>query len=277
MTKQQQQEEELSIIGQRRGKLVAIETLHVDTSGNRHILCQCDCGKTEDCFQWAFNNGKILICKDCKRIEKEKKINLKGQKFGKLLVVSDRLSKDELTSRIESHPKTNLKLIYFKCLYDCGNEFIKSRDTLLRGTALSCGCAKRNEDRKWAIEHYLYTSCIKSRCHQRDMEYNLPFEKYRELIHQPCYYCQRSDSLTRYDTYRAKKKTFNLDYSISYNGIDRVDPSKGYIEGNCVPCCKFCNTMKMDFSLEFFKDQIIKIYNNFIIPSIEFPGSEPPL
>lgn len=44
-----------------------------------------------------------------------------------------------------------------------------------------------------------------------------------------------------------------------YNGIDRVDNTKGYILENCVSCCKLCNRMKDVLSVEDFKRHINKI------------------
>jgi hypothetical protein len=41
-----------------------------------------------------------------------------------------------------------------------------------------------------------------------------------------------------------------------FNGIDRVDNSKGYILGNCVPCCSWCNRAKADGTLAKFMDWI---------------------
>ncbi len=39
-----------------------------------------------------------------------------------------------------------------------------------------------------------------------------------------------------------------------YNGVDRVDNTKGYILGNVMPCCKACNTLKGEKPLpEIFK------------------------
>jgi hypothetical protein len=37
------------------------------------------------------------------------------------------------------------------------------------------------------------------------------------------------------------------------NGIDRVDNTVGYTKENCVSCCKHCNYVKGDLSLEDFK------------------------
>jgi hypothetical protein len=36
------------------------------------------------------------------------------------------------------------------------------------------------------------------------------------------------------------------------NGIDRVDCAKGYELTNCVPCCKHCNYVKGNLSMEDF-------------------------
>lgn len=45
---------------------------------------------------------------------------------------------------------------------------------------------------------------------------------------------------------------------IAYNGIDRVDPTKGYIIDNCVPCCTTCNYMKRILQRDEFLDHVKK-------------------
>lgn len=45
-------------------------------------------------------------------------------------------------------------------------------------------------------------------------------------------------------------------------GLDRIDNTKGHLKDNCVPCCKECNTARMDnFSFEEMKiiGQAIKL------------------
>ena len=45
------------------------------------------------------------------------------------------------------------------------------------------------------------------------------------------------------------------------SGIDRIDNNIGYIENNCVPCCKHCNYVKGDLSIENFniwKERFVK-------------------
>jgi hypothetical protein len=47
---------------------------------------------------------------------------------------------------------------------------------------------------------------------------------------------------------------------ITYNGIDRVDSTKGYFNENVVSCCKVCNRAKSNLSLDEFKEWISKVY-----------------
>lgn len=42
------------------------------------------------------------------------------------------------------------------------------------------------------------------------------------LLSQPCYYCGTKEKVS----------------------IDRIDNYKGYIEGNCLPCCTQCNLVR---------------------------------
>lgn len=50
-------------------------------------------------------------------------------------------------------------------------------------------------------------------------------------------------------------------YSYTYNGIDRVDSSKGYEFDNIVTCCGDCNLMKRDMSYDDFLNKIKRISN----------------
>jgi hypothetical protein len=40
-----------------------------------------------------------------------------------------------------------------------------------------------------------------------------------------------------------------------YNGIDRLDNTKGYTIDNIVPCCYKCNVLKKDFTI----DSMVKV------------------
>jgi hypothetical protein len=69
------------------------------------------------------------------------------------------------------------------------------------------------------------------------------------LTQSDCHYCgvQPERTLRKYTQFR-------------WNGIDRIDSSKGYVDGNVVPCCKTCNELKSDKSREEFLAQIEAIH-----------------
>ena len=48
----------------------------------------------------------------------------------------------------------------------------------------------------------------------------------------------------------------------TYPTIDRIDSTKGYVEGNVCICTWLVNTMKSNLTVDQFKDIITKIYNN---------------
>lgn len=79
---------------------------------------------------------------------------------------------------------------------------------------------------------------------ERNMLITLSFEDYIKLVLQPCYYCG-----------------FQSEYKV--NGIDRLDNNKGYIQTNCVSCCKVCNLMKHTSHPQAFIDKVNAILNYY--------------
>jgi len=63
----------------------------------------------------------------------------------------------------------------------------------------------------------------KNHCKKKGRKFELTNERAIELLLGSCTYCGQSGG-----------------------GIDRIDSSKGYVEGNVTSCCTRCNTMKMD-------------------------------
>jgi len=85
-----------------------------------------------------------------------------------------------------------------------------------------------------------------------------------------------SKYLTYKDRILLKKKEFTIPiieyYNLLHNSIctycgensttlDRIDSKIGYTLENCTPCCKLCNTMKWDLSIQDFYSHIDKIQN----------------
>lgn len=51
-------------------------------------------------------------------------------------------------------------------------------------------------------------------------------------------------------------------WPVMYNGIDRVDSEKGYVVGNCVPCCYEVNRAKSNMTQSDFLELVRQISVN---------------
>ena len=67
-------------------------------------------------------------------------------------------------------------------------------------------------------------------CYRRNNYWGLSDAQFLEITSKPCAYCGALPS--------------NKTHGFVYNGIDRMDNSKGYHPLNVVPCCWKCNIIK---------------------------------
>lgn len=95
--------------------------------------------------------------------------------------------------------------------------------------------------------HYKYRMQAK----RRNIEFKLPYQEFTELTQQKCHYCNSDYSNT---------EITSSGHVLKFNGIDRVDNTRGYTLDNVVPCCKICNQMKSDLGYDVFVNQIKRIY-----------------
>lgn len=93
---------------------------------------------------------------------------------------------------------------------------------------------KSSEEITWK-NHY---GMVKSRKAAKEKGFNLSLQQFIEISKRNCYYCGASPTPT--NGHRSWSKQINT------NGLDRVDPSMGYLLSNVVPCCKDCNIAKLD-------------------------------
>ena len=87
----------------------------------------------------------------------------------------------------------------------------------------------------------------KTSAQTKQLEFTITKEDFMDMVVLPCYYC-------------------GIIQSKGFNGIDRLDSSKGYISDNVVPCCEMCNMMKKCSSPTVFVKRAIHIsvYNKKI-------------
>ena len=162
--------------------------------------------------------------------------NLAGKQYERLLVIK---------RTYDYVSPTGKHLVQWLCRCDCGKEIIVMAGSLRSGKTRSCGCLRREtlEKTKYATRLALGVAAFNKiyneyRCsaRKRDLHFSLTKEQFRHLTKGRCHYCNRSPSQIKLGNGKRG------DYI--YNGIDRVDNSKGYSVENCVPCCGRCNFAK---------------------------------
>jgi hypothetical protein len=105
---------------------------------------------------------------------------------------------------------------------------------------------------------------------KRDFIFELSLEECHSLFKSPCYYCGALPTNTINNCLKkdgSPKKRMNSPvgalYTYIYNGIDRKDPTLGYLKrpGQCVSCCLPCNMAKSSMPITEFEDWIDRITN----------------
>lgn len=96
----------------------------------------------------------------------------------------------------------------------------------------------------------------------------LDFETFCKLIEEPCYYCGDVKTKTFNRALRDRQRGLAVSDAaielgeIKYNGIDKINPDLGYVEGNIVTACFVCNLAKHLMSQDDFLNQVEKIHNH---------------
>jgi hypothetical protein len=177
-----------------------------------------------------------------------------GHRFGKLIVVSiadkERRSKDR-------HIQVN-------CLCDCGNRYTERLSLMKSGHLQSCGCGKieaalHNIKKAHKVQFSREPKEASARKIYKG-NYNdgdLSFEDFHRLSQLDCFYCGATHSNT-YNIYVSHSRREYIrperlrDGYFTYNGLDRIDNTRGHDKNNVVPCCWSCNSAKAERTTEEF-------------------------
>lgn len=174
------------------------------------------------------------------------KRDLVGQRFGRLLVRCNVPVPRDARSRSAR----------WKCDCVCGRETVVEARSLLYGRTQSCGCLHRERasasnskpDGVASFNRLRETYMNHAKKYGRDWQ--LSDDVLLSLFQQKCAYCGIPPS-------RCETKS---KLGMMYNGVDRVDNSKGYVPGNVVACCRQCNVAKGQMSEQSFREWIARAY-----------------
>lgn len=172
-----------------------------------------------------------------------------GLRYSKLLVIG--IEDDKVYKRQESSGIQYRRLKRYRVRCDCGNEIVVFGQDLSGGKTKSCHmglCARKFDDDSIPAFNQLYQHVYKGRAHKDGKVFELTRDQFKQLVDSSCYYC----GIEPASVAKVKSGTYMSQYR--YNGIDRVDNSKGYILDNCVTACSLCNHAKHTMSHDDFID-----------------------
>jgi hypothetical protein len=182
-----------------------------------------------------------------------KAIDLTGRTFGSLYVIS------KADSKTYTYSNGKCTVAYWNCRCSGGGRLCKGAKMnpvtsghLLSGHTISCGCKrafKSTSPVTWLYGSYRGKAKVAHR------SFEISKEAFASLVSQNCDYCGRPPSQKVTSVLPAHPE-------FVYNGIDRIDNAKGYVDGNVVPCCGPCNDMKCDKSREEFLRLIAAVYHH---------------
>lgn len=137
--------------------------------------------------------------------------------------------------------------LQYRCLCDCGKEFITDSSNIRKGNTKSCGCYRTErlrQERKPAKEVALgqFVDDYSRRARDQGIPWALSRDELSSLIFSPCHYCGNEGRW--YHT--------SGERGCIVNGVDRVDSDRGYRLDNVVPCCSKCNYAKKEYPLSDF-------------------------
>lgn len=176
---------------------------------------------------------------------------LVGQRFGELTV--------------EVQLPNERKHTVFLCRCACGKTVQVEGSALKTGHTRSCGCLRRYADMgrmrrlpRGVASFRTVVSAYRRNAARRDVPFSLTEVQCLTLFEANCHYCDCPPYSSCGNVARFG--------SFAYNGIDRIDPSLGYVTGNVVSCCPRCNVAKGRQTLDEFRRWIASVYSHWYTP-----------
>lgn len=224
-------------IGDKIGFLEVLSFSGMSKDGRKLYLFKCRCGK-----EIIAKRGR----KSCGCVGTKGPPVAPGTRHGRLVVVNP----------VEERYFGRRQYL-FRC--DCGNDTVAPW-----GEKRSCGCLRkevcsstgsnRTLPNGKAALHRLFRN-YKNNAGMKGIDFSIDLDEFQKLTSSDCTYCGQHPTPMPM-TNRRHQTTYNR------NGIDRIDDSKGYINGNCAPCCKWCNYAKRERTPQEFLAWIRQVYEH---------------
>lgn len=136
------------LTGKGYGYLTVLKRVE-NKNGRTCWLCRCECGKEKEVMARDLKSGKVKSC-GCHTYDYgHNRIDLTGQRFGRLTALRPTERRDRKGS------------VYWMCRCDCGGQAEVPGDRLVQGNVLSCGCLKSENQKEIAGRlHRIDGTCL---------------------------------------------------------------------------------------------------------------------
>ena len=239
------------LIGQKFNQGTVVEFLGVDTKRKRNGLLwklECVCGKTYEATTTDLTCDRKKSC-GCHRKGARAKLMQKyaGRRYGKLVVID--ITDERNTSGT----------LYRKCKCDCGSYKHVTQGNLTSGNVTSCGCNKNLRGKYHKLYRgyedisQRYWSRVQKNAENRGIDFSITTKYAWNVWKRQNEICALSGQPLCFS--RSKSSNFTA-------SLDRIDNSKGYIEGNIQWIHKDINKCKTDFNQGYFVAMCKMVANN---------------
>lgn len=171
-------------------------------------------------------------------MKNEKPHQLLNLKFGKLTV-------------IKVHHTTRDYKKYFTCKCGCGKSTVVLGVSLKNGNTKSCGCMKGSclPNNQSTINRLIVKH--KKKAEKKGVRYLITPEEVRTLVTSNCNICGTEPAIN------SSRKPHV--HKFVHNDLSLINPTNGYVDGNVIPVCKSCYTLKGKKSRDEFISYIRSI------------------
>jgi deoxycytidylate deaminase len=238
----------IDLTNKKFGRLTVINRGHGKITGkDKRVcvtwVCKCDCGAEVEVVGQDLKNGTTSCGCYKKEYKKYNSVDLIGQTFGKLTVIS----------KTDKYTKT--RGVIWRCKCECSNEKLVPTNGLTSGNYISCGCSKF-ATRCGEIPHSHFNAIFQNAI-KRNYEFSVSIEYLLDLFISQ----DRKCKLTGMKLIFTDDKNPSLTRSKTTASLDRIDSNKGYIEGNVQWVHKDINKMKNNHSTDKFIDYCQSVVN----------------
>lgn len=234
------------LTGERFGKYVAISPLPYTDCRKARWVCKCDCGRVVNVLRCNLTTNKTKSCGKC-----YSQIDLTGKVFGTLTVMR----------QVESKYRSGVR---WECKCSCeDNKIIEVQASdLLSKRQKSCGCSRglKSQQAKYKEIRGAYWNSLIYGAKSRNLDFSITQEYAWDIFVNQNRKCPLSGLILYFGKFKSKEQTASL---------DRIDSSKGYIEGNVQWVHKDINWMKKNKKDEDFITMCRHVANTADVLSLD--------